>query len=132
MEYDPYYFPETKTHNNKRNPEIFQKLNFNEIDEDFKQFYKNYNFEIVFKEKLESYISLLISKINNIFHFGIILDIINIDNIGDKLKTFTELMENKYESSMKKPGFIEESTDKGENNKVITANCSNFFMSNQI
>ena len=121
MEYDPYYFPETKTHNNKRNPEIFQKLNFNEIDEDFKQFYKNYNFEIVFKEKLESYISLLISKINNIFHFGIILDIINIDNIGDKLKTFTELMENKYESSMKKPGFIEESTDKGENNKVITA-----------
>ena len=119
MEYDPYYFPETKTHINKRSPEILGKLNFDEMDEEFKQFYRNYNFELVFKDKLDSYISLLISKIKTIYHFELILDLININNIGDKLSNFTELLEDKYESSIKKPGFFNETKEEIEINKVI-------------
>ena len=119
MEYDPYYFPENKVHINKRNPEIFQQLNISEIDEDFKNFYRNYNFEQIFKDKLDSYISLLISKIKNIFHFEIIIDLINIDNIGDKLINFVDLLDKKYVSLMKRIDFINESKEEEEINKMV-------------
>ena len=70
MEYEPHYFSD----------------NFEDIDEDFMTFYKEYKFEDVFKEKLWDYIALLGSKITNILYFEIFLDLINKDKVGDQMK----------------------------------------------
>ena len=52
MVYDPYYFNNEKNFSSKRNPQIFERLNFDNMDEDFIKIYKEYKFEDVFKEKL--------------------------------------------------------------------------------
>ena len=119
MDYDPYYFPKETNYGSKRNPHIFERLNFDNVDEDFKNSYKEYKFEDIFKDKLGDYIALLGSKITNILHFEIFLDLINKDKIGDKKKSYEELLKNKYEVLITKYNSLE-NKEKEPYNKIIS------------
>ena len=93
--FNPYY-KEDKYYK-KRETYIFDYINFNDNNEQFINTFKQLQFEKIFKAKF----SVIISKINDLNTFGIILELINIKKISDVKSFFIKLNE-KYEKVIKK------------------------------
>lgn len=82
--YDVYY--KDGIYKNKRNPEILKRINL----------------ETIFEDDLENYVYILLEKIEKIEDFDIILELININKLGNiKLKYLNNLI-NKYKIAIKK------------------------------
>ena len=118
INYDPYY--QEDIYINKRNPEVLEKLDIEKFDEDFIKFYREKNFELVFKNQIDDYILKMTSKIEKISHFITIIKLFNIDNIGNKKNDFIRLLERKYDFLIKKiKNFSEESLKEKESKEMI-------------
>ena len=73
--YDIFYKDEKYI--NKRDIEIFDKIDFEKIDDNFIENFTKCNFEEKFEKKLDRYLLKLCSKINKIFDFNIILKLMS-------------------------------------------------------
>ena len=111
--YNPYY-TDSKYYN-QVSSDIFDLLDLNNIDNDFIEHFKEMNFELIFKENIPEYINKIFSKINNISDFDTIIDLINIERLGDKT-SFLDSVKKKYDKII--TNDIELLTDK-ELNKAI-------------
>ena len=116
MEYDTYYTEEKYI--DKRNLNIFDKINFNEIRDDFFDKFRNYKFEEVFKKNIYGYLSNLTSKILTISHFDILIKLINVENIKN-VEIFLNLLDNKYKNIVK-DSLISSLSEEGKTAAIST------------
>ena len=110
--FDPYYNIYDKNDNQKyenlRDIKIFDFINFDNVSDWFDfhscfiQTFRKMKFESIFKNEITGYLNKLISKIINIPTFGLILKLIDIENIGKKINEYIELLKEKYEDCIKK------------------------------
>ena len=98
-QYDPYYIEDK--YKFKRETNIFDLISFNQINEQFIETFKDLKFETVFKEKLTEFMNKIISKVDNIFKFGVIMDLIDIKKIS-KVKEYFTLLKQKYDYIVQK------------------------------
>ena len=91
--YNPYY--KEDQYSDKRNYSIFDLFKLDDVDEEFIENFRRMNFEKIFKNNIEKYISKIFCKIDNIFNFGTAIKLINIKYIENK-DIFFNLLENKY------------------------------------
>ena len=83
--YDVYYQENDYIHRRELN--FLDKINFDEkeieaeIETEWKIFFKNSNFEDIFSNDIDQFLSKLISKINKMEDLGIVISIINEDKI---------------------------------------------------
>lgn len=86
-QFNPYFNIEDeddkKRYVNYKDTSIFDYINFAETDEGFIKAFRALKFEEVFKENIKSYLIKMVSKIENIETFGIIMKIINLENNQD-------------------------------------------------
>ena len=80
--YNPYYIEEK--YKNKLDCKIFDLFDLNDADDDFIDEFRHMNFEIIFKDNINEYITKIISKIKNISNFEAAIKLINIKNIHNK------------------------------------------------
>ena len=99
-QFNPYFNIEDeddkKRYVNYKDTSIFDYINFAETDEGFIKAFRALKFEEVFKENIKSYLIKMVSKIENIETFGIIMKIINLENNQDKIKEYYDLLKDKY------------------------------------
>ena len=95
--YNPFYSTENINFSNKRDFDILDSFNLNDIDNDFVQYFKRMGFESIFKDKLPEYIKKIIDKIKTIKNFIPTIELINIDNLDNK-NLFLDILNKKYES----------------------------------
>ena len=81
-QYNPYYKEERFKYLVDIN--IFDLFDFNNIDNEFIEDFRNMRFENIFKENINEFINKIFSKIKKISDFDHIIKIINIKNIEDK------------------------------------------------
>ena len=98
-DYDKYY--SESRYENKREPEILEKIDFEEIDDIFIQKFKDMNFEKIFEKNLDNFLLIFTNKIKRISDFDIIFKIINIKELGEKKKTYLKQLKNKYNIAIK-------------------------------
>ena len=99
-QFNPYFNIEDeddkKRYVNYKDTSIFDYINFAETDEGFIKAFRALKFEEVFKENIKSYLIKMVSKIENIETFGIIMKLINLENKQDKIKEYYDLLKDKY------------------------------------
>ena len=99
-QFNPYFNIEdeddSKRYVNYKDTSIFDYINFAETDEGFIKAFRALKFEEVFKENIKSYLIKMVSKIENIETFGIIMKLINLENNQDKIKEYYNLLKDKY------------------------------------
>ena len=90
-EKNPFY-NEVKYENDiKRDVNIFDFINFNQINKDFIETFKQFEFENIFKEKITNFTKKMISKINNIYIFSDMIDMIDLNKISQDKYYLTNL-----------------------------------------
>ena len=104
MNYDIYY--KDDKYIDLRDPKIFDKIDFNTVNEKFVKKFQEYEFEKLFVNKLNIFLSKLIEKIEKLSHFSIILQLIDINKLNEKKGKYLQLLNNKYENLIKKKIFL--------------------------
>ena len=95
IKYNPYY--KGFIHSHYISGYIFDCFDFNQIDNEFLENFKNINFESLFKDNIIQYIYKLLGKIKDISNFEPIIKLFNIKYIQDKNKIFfLEELEQRY------------------------------------
>ena len=112
--YNPYYIEEK--YKNKLDCKIFDLFDLNDVDDDFIDEFRHMNFEIIFKDNINEYITKIISKIKNISNFEAAIKLINIKNIQEK-KSLLNCLNKIFDDIIVKQ--IEELTDEIKIKKVI-------------
>lgn len=110
--YNPYYI-EPKFHE-KVDSDIFSSFDLNEIDDETIADFRKFNFENIFKEKINDFIREFISKIKHISNFQTVIKLINFKRIKKiepkSIKKFFNFLNKKYDDIIQKE--IESLTDK--------------------
>jgi len=65
---------------------MFNNIHFNNPTKAFKETFKMWDFETMFKENLVEFINKIFSKIEDISTFGTVMELINITSIEKKKK----------------------------------------------
>jgi len=116
--YDVYYTDDDK-YINERNVDIFNKINFESVDEEFINEFKKCNFELKFKNQIDRYLIKLFEKMKNIEDFDTILKLININNLAGKKDEYLKLLNQKYDSLINEFSFNSEKEDEKTYEKKI-------------
>ena len=98
-DYDKYYLEERYA--NKREPEILEKIDLEDINDNFLEKFKEMNFEKIFEKSLENFLMIFTNKIKKISDFDNIFKLININNLGSKKTTYLRQLKNKYNIAIK-------------------------------
>ena len=125
-EYHPYYIDDIYKNDSKRDSNIFDYLDFNHIDKNFIDTFKKFQFEEVFKEKISNFTNKMISKIENIYIFMTIIELIDINKIS-KDKSFLPKLKLKYDKFVKKINSLS-GEDLNELIKVIAIFANYLFI----
>ena len=100
MSYNVYY---TKDYYiNLRSPEILDKINLEQTDEEFISQFKEIGFEKLFKKYIKKYISLMVNKIQKIEDFNTIINLIDEKNLNEDKFTYFDRLIQKYYIIIKK------------------------------
>ena len=130
MKYDIYYIDsKNKKYENKRDIEIFNKINFEKIDQNFIDTFKKYNFEILFENDIQSFLLVFFDKVKKIEDIDIILELIQMDNLKSAKQQYIDLLINKYDFLI---GNILDYNDEEINNIIkVLANLTKFIFEQQ-
>ena len=107
-QYDPYFREDRYKY--KIDTFIFDYIQFDSLDKQFIETFKKLKFEEIFKDNINDFLNKIVSKINNIVKFGIIMDLIDIKKIReinkekskDKSRDYFYQLKQKYEYVIKK------------------------------
>ena len=95
--HNPFYNKENINFSNKRELDILDLFNLNDINNDFVHDFKGMGFESIFKDKLPEYIKKIMDKIKTVKNFIPTIELINIDNLDNK-NLFLDILNKKYEN----------------------------------
>ena len=112
---------------NKRNLDIFDKINFQNVDFEFIEKFKTCQFEKIFKNNINNYLQKFCSKIKNINDFDTILNLINDKEIEISIDTYIELLSDKYDSFNLYKNLLNYNEDDLYKNIKILCKLYNFF-----
>jgi hypothetical protein len=106
---------------NFKDTSIFDYINFDEVKnkEQFIIDFRALKFEEVFNNNIREYIIKMISKINNIPTFGIVIKLINMEKIKDKKKDYFVLLEEKYDYIKNEIGLKKSEEELNKDIKII-------------
>ena len=93
---DPYFIENKEEYINKRDVNILENIDFQNIDDKFISVYKGYEFEIIFKKKINDYLSQFFEKVDNWEKFHYLVKLINDENLENK-KVYVNLLKHKYD-----------------------------------
>ena len=103
--YNPYYNTKKKDdierYKNNRETNIFNNINFKNPTKAFKETFKKFQFEIMFEENIIEYLIKIISKIEDIWTFSTVIELIDIKSIEKRKNDYYNLLKDKYESIIK-------------------------------
>ena len=119
MKRDPIY--KDNNHINKRDCKILNKLDLENIDDDFIDEYKSFNFELVFEKDINRYLNILFDKVELWKNLDNIFRLINVENLI-KLKqesNLLKLLDNTYEKLIKDKNISLSKLPENELTKVI-------------
>ena len=112
---DPIYF--TDTNIDRRDCNILDQIDFEKIDGEFMNTYKESNFEIIFKKQIINFLTKLFDKAINWNIFCNIYSLVNYENIDKKkIKDLLNLINSTYDKLIKKK---KELSELKENDKII-------------
>ena len=114
--FNPYY--NDPKYSNKVNSDIFDSFDLTDISKEFIEDFKKMEFEKKFKNKIDEYITKIISKIKNIFNFIEITKLININTIEQKA-IILEPLNKKYDYIIKQDIDELSGTNSGRAIKII-------------
>ena len=116
---DPIYFTEKNI--TKRDCKIlFDKIDFEKIDNEFIESYKKFNFEKIFKKDIVEYLTNIFSKVQNWDNFYTIYHLINDENLEERnLSDLINLINSTYKKLIKNNKIIESNLSNEELTKVI-------------
>ena len=97
-DYNKYYSDPNPNYINKREPEILSKIDLEDVNEEFIQKFKEMKFEKIFENDIENFFTVFTKKIKKINHFNIILDLININDLGSKKLSYLKKLKNSYKN----------------------------------
>ena len=123
--YNPYFNIEDEDDKKKfvnfKDTSIFDYINFDEVKnkEQFIKDFRALKFEEVFNNNIREYIIKMISKINNIRTFGIVIKLINLEKIKDKQKDYYALLEEKYDDIKNEIGLKKSEEELNKDIKII-------------
>ena len=87
-ERDPIYYDskygKDAINKDKRDYKILDLFDFDKIDDEFKEAFKEFKFEIIFKKDIINFLTKLFSKVKNWNNFCCIYNLINEENIEEK------------------------------------------------
>ena len=115
--YNKYYTDERENYIKKREPDILSKIDLEEINEEFIQKFKEMKFEKIFKDDIDNYYSIFTNKIKNVNDINIILELININELGSGKENYLKQLKNKYNIAIK-------NSELSENDENIIKNLS--------
>ena len=95
------------------------------FDKQFIETSKKLEFEIVFKENINDFLNKMIAKIDNIYKFSIIIELIDINKIA-KAKEYLSQLKHKFDYIVKKKIHLLTSEKLNETIKTI-AKFANFL-----
>ena len=95
------------------------------FDKQFIETSKKLEFEIVFKENINDFLNKMIAKIDNIYKFSIIIELIDINKIA-KAKEYLSQLKHKFDYIVKKKIHLLTSEKLNETIKII-AKFANFL-----
>ena len=133
IKYYDIYYSEDK-YSNKRDIEIFEKINIEKIDDEFINEFKQMNFEKIFKTNIDKYLLKLCNKIKKIQDFDNILKLVDEKNLDEKhKKNYLDLLKDRYESIIQEKKKLLFSNENEELEKIIKvlANLSNYLFINE-
>ncbi len=132
--YDIYY-ADNKTNDenedkyiNKRSLDIFNKFNFEQVEDDFIIKFKKCNFELKFKNQIDGFLLKIFDKIKNIEGLNNIIKLINTDNLKNKKIDYLNLLYDKYDLLNINESINE--TEKEQEKKIEKIIDSLAFMTN--
>lgn len=94
-DYDEYYT--NKNYEKKREPDILEKIELDEANEQFIQKFKEMNFEKMFERDLSGFLLIFKKKIKKISDFAIIFKLLNINALGEKKVTYLRYLKSSFE-----------------------------------
>ena len=100
-EYHPYYIDDKYKNDPKRDSNIFDFIDFNHVDRNFIETFKRFNFENIFKENINNFTDKMLSKINNIYVFMTIIELIDVNKISQET-LFLKKLKLKYDKYAKR------------------------------
>ena len=80
----------------KREPEILEKIDLDEINEQFIEDFKEMKFEKIFEANLDNFLLVFTNKIKKISDFDSIFKLININELGGRKENYLNQLKNKY------------------------------------
>ena len=125
--YNKYYTEDRDNYIKRREPEILSKLDFEEMNDEFIQKFKNMKFEKIFKNDIDNFYLIFTNKIKKINDFNIILKLIDINSLGDSKSDYLKQLKNKYNLVIKDG----ELTEHNENLIKALANLIYFICINE-
>ena len=97
--FNPYYKEDNYSY--KRDSYIFNYLDLNDNNSQFINTFRKLEFEKMFKDNIIEFLTKMVSKIQNIYNFGTILELIDIKKIS-KINEYLSLLKNKFENILMK------------------------------
>jgi len=118
MKVDPIYFTEKNI--SKRDIIILDQIDFENIDDEFIEAYKSFNFETIFKNKIVDFLKKLFEKVKNWKNFCDIYQLISDENIDKKkIKDLINLIINTYDKLIKSQKNLISNLSETELKKLI-------------
>ena len=111
----------------KREPEILSKIDFEEINDEFIKKFRDMKFEKIFKDDIDNFYLIFTNKIKKINDYNIILQLIDINSLGDSKSDYLKQLKNKYNIVIKDG----ELTENNENLIKVLANLINYICINE-
>jgi len=126
-DYDKYYSEERYAH--KREPEILEKIDLEDINDNFIEKFKAMNFEKIFENDLSNFLVTFTKKIKKISDFDNIFKLININNLGEKKSIYLKQLKSKYNIAIK--SRVSELSENNENLIKSLVNLTTFICLNE-
>ena len=131
--YNPYFSIRDKNdkekYKNNRETYIFDYVNFNKITKVFIDNFQNFNFELMFEEKIGEYLNKITGKITNIQTFGNIMKLIKVERIKEeKQKDYFRILENKYKLIKNDIKSLNDDNELKKSIKIIAEFVSKLFL----
>ena len=126
-DYDKYYSEERYA--NKREPEILEKIDLEDINDNFIEKFKAMNFEKIFEKNLSNFLLTFTKKIKKISDFDNIFKLININNLGEKKSLYLKQLKSKYDIAIK--SRVSELSENNENLIKSLVNLTTFICLNE-
>ena len=116
---DPIY--STDKNINKRDCKmLLDKIDFEKIDKEFIESYKQFNFEKIFKKDIVNYLTTLFNKVKNWDSFYIIYHLINDENLETKnISDLVNLLNGTYKKLISEKKITESNLSDEELGKII-------------